>query len=210
MKAGCIANQLSEWEKITSDPEILFTVSVIPLDFSEEIDHKSSVIQSKFSPKEEMLLSVEIKNLIKESQHEEREYISPIFLTPKPDGSFRMILNLKNLNDHMPYIHFKMETIKYVLNLVTPNCCMAKIDMKDAYYSIPILNEQQKFLKFSLQGKIYKCTCLPNGLCSGPREFTKLLKPPLAELRLDCVKIPASIDDLRTLTYSFDICFKDV
>ena len=31
---------------------------------------------------------------------------------------------------------------------------MAKIDKKDAYYSIPILPEHQKFLKSSLQGKI--------------------------------------------------------
>ena len=26
----------------------------------------------------------------------------------------------------------------------------------------------------SLQGKLYKFTCLPNGLCSGPRNFIKL------------------------------------
>ena len=127
-----------------------------------------------------MSLSVEIKNLlrkgvIKESQHEEGEYISPIFLTPKSDGSFRMILNLKKLNDHMPHIHFKMETIKSVLNLVTPNCYIAKIDVKNSYYSTPILPEHQKFLKFSLQGKLYKSTCLPNGLCSGPRKFTQTL-----------------------------------
>ena len=30
---------------------------------------------------------------------------------------------------------------------------MPKIDLKDAYYSIPILPEQQKFLKFSLKGE---------------------------------------------------------
>ena len=79
-------------------------------------------------------------------------YISPIFLAPKSDGSFRTILNLKKLNDYMPYIHFKMETMKSVLNLITSNCYMAK---SDAYYSIPILPEHQKFLKFSLQGKLY-------------------------------------------------------
>ena len=87
---------------------------------------------------------------------------------------------------------------------------MAKIGIKDVYYSIPILPEHQKFLKFSLQGKLYKFTCLPNGLCSGPRKFTKLLKPPLAELRLDYVKIAAYIDDLITLAYSFDVYFKNV
>ena len=143
MKTGCIANQLSEWEKITSDSEILSTVFGLPLDFIEEIDYKSSVISSKFSPKEEMFLSVEIKNLlckvvIKESQHEESEYFSPIFLTPKSDSSFRIILNLKKLNDYVPYIYFKMETIKSVFNFVTPNSYMVKLNIKDAYYSIPI------------------------------------------------------------------------
>ena len=135
MEAGCIANKLSEWKKITSDSEILSKVSGIPLDFSEEIDYESSATPSKFSPNEEMFLSVEIKNVfcrgvIKECQHEEREYISPIFLTHKSDGSFRMILNLKKLNDRMPYIHFKIKTIISVLNLVTPNCYMTKIDIK--------------------------------------------------------------------------------
>ena len=85
----------------------------------------------------------------------------------------------------MPCIHFKVETIKSVLNLVTPNCYMKKIDIKDAYYSISILPEHQKFLKFSLQGKLYKFICVPNRLCSGPRKFTKSLKPPFAKLRLD-------------------------
>ena len=122
MKASCIVNQLSEFERITLDQENLSTVSRLPLDFSEEIDCKSSVIPSKFSTKEGIFLSVEIKNRIKESQHEEGEYISPIFLTHKFDGSFRVILNLKKLNDYMPYIYFKMETIKSVLKLVTPNC----------------------------------------------------------------------------------------
>ena len=158
VKAGCIANQIPEWEKITSDPEILSTVSGLPLNFSEEIDYKSSVTPSKFSPKEELFLLVHIKNLlrkgVKECQYEEGEYISPIFLTPKSDGSFWMILNLKKLNDHMLYIHFKTETIKSVFNLVTPNCYKAKINTKDAYYSFPILPEQRKFLKFSLQGKL--------------------------------------------------------
>ena len=49
VKAGCIANQISEWEKITSDPEILSTVSGLPLNFSEEIDYKSSVTPLKRS-----------------------------------------------------------------------------------------------------------------------------------------------------------------
>ena len=103
-----------------------------------------------------------------------------------------------------------MDTIKSVLNLVTQNCYMAKIDINDAYYSVPIIPEHQKFLKFTLQGKLYKFTCLHNELCSGSRKFTKLLKTALAKLRFDYIKIAAYIDDLTTLAYSFDICFKKI
>ena len=64
-----------------------------------------------FSSKEELCLADEIKNLlqkcvIKESHHEEREFISPIFLIPKSEGSVRMVLDLKRLNENLPNIHF--------------------------------------------------------------------------------------------------------
>ena len=71
----------------------------------------------------------------------------------------------------MPYTHFKMETINSILTMITPNCYMAKPDIKDAYYSIPILEKHQKYLKYLFGGKLYQFTCFPNGLCSGPIKF---------------------------------------
>ena len=44
--------------------------------------------------KEKLLL----KNLITRRDHEDGEITSPIFLKDKTVGSFRLILNLKNLN----------------------------------------------------------------------------------------------------------------
>ena len=40
-----------------------------------------------------------------------------------------------------------METISTILCLIKPGVYMAKSDMKNAYYSIPILREHQKLLK---------------------------------------------------------------
>ena len=114
-----------------------------------------------------------------------------------------MILNLKRLKESVPYIHFKMETIKCILNLFTLYCYMAKVDLKGAYYSVPILPEHQKYLKSYFRRKIYLFTCLPNGLCSGLRKFTKLQKPPLFYLRLQQVPVAGFIDDLIKLGRSF-------
>ena len=60
------------------------------------------------------------------------------FCRPKKDGSVRIILNLKKLNESMDYQHFKMETLNHALQLMTQGCYMASIDLKDAYYSIPV------------------------------------------------------------------------
>ena len=116
-------------------------------------------------------------------QHEKDEFISPVFTTPKKDGTSRMILNLKGLNKFVQYCHFKMESFSTVVNMVKPNCYMASIDLKDAYYSVPIASVDQKYLKFQWQGQLYKLTCFPNGLALCPRKFTKLLKPAYSHLR---------------------------
>lgn len=59
---------------------------------------------------------------------------------------------------------------------------MAVLDLKDAYYSVPIATEDRQYLRFAVWGQLYEFVCLPNGLSSAPKISTKLLKLPLAVL----------------------------
>ena len=59
-----------------------------------------------------------------------------------------MILNLKALNLSVNAPHFKMESIHNVIDMVQHNFWMESVDIKDAFYSIPIKLEHLKFLKF--------------------------------------------------------------
>ena len=116
-KAGNITHYLPVWQKLTIDTEILSSVPSLPLDFEDLPMFSEADLHSKFSVSDDLLR----KGVIKECQHEQGQFISPIFLTPKSDGSFRLILNLKKLNEHMSYVHFKMDTIHSVLSLITSN-----------------------------------------------------------------------------------------
>ena len=98
------------------------------------------------------------------------EFIAPIFVLPKKDGTYRVILNLKNLNKHVEYNHFKMDMLT---RFMRPSCYMASIDLKEAYCSVPIAKEHQQYLKFKWAHTLFQFTCL--SFC--PRKFTKLLKP---------------------------------
>ena len=60
---------------------------------------------------------------------------------------------------------------------------MASIDLRDAYFSVPIDKEHQKYLKFFSRGTLYQFTCLAQGLSSAPCLFTKLMKPVFSYLR---------------------------
>ena len=78
------------------------------------------------------------KGAIQVSEHEDGQVISPIFLRYKKDGSPRPIINLKNLNSHIVYSHFKIETLKHALDLISEGCWLASFDIKDAYFHVKI------------------------------------------------------------------------
>ena len=76
---------------------------------------------------------------------------------------------------------------------------MVLLDLKDAYYSVPINLQHRKYLRFEFNGTLYEFTCLPNDLTSAPRVFTKLMKPVYATLRSKGYLIVGYIDDILLL-----------
>ena len=101
------------------------------------------------------------------------EFISNIFLREKKGGTHRVILKLKSLNNNVKSLHFKMEILKSAINLLGRNHWMASIDLKDAYYSIPVHQIDRQYLRFVWQDQKYQFNYLPNGPATAPRVFAK-------------------------------------
>ncbi|CAB4006638.1 Hypothetical predicted protein [Paramuricea clavata] len=103
-----------------------------------------------------------------------------------------------------------MDTLAAILSLVTPGAYMASIDLKHAYYTIPIADEQRKFLKFVWNEQLYEFCVLPMGLTSSPRIFTKVMKPVLATLRQKGHINSGFIDDFYFQGQEFSDCAVNV
>jgi hypothetical protein len=111
-------------------------------------------------------------------------YISMYFLVPKKGpNSRRPIINVKPLNQFLKYRHFKMEGIVTVRHTVRKGVFMTKIDLTDAYFTIPVFQGHRIFLRFRWKNKTYEYTCLPFGLSSSPWVFAKLLRVAVAFFR---------------------------
>ena len=116
---------------------------------------------------------------------------------------------MKKFSEKFEHEKFKMETIPTVTELVRPGMFMAKFDIKDAKYNIPVLESRQKHSKFNYNNGLYRYNLLPNGYTEGHRKFKKLLKPALLVFRKEeNVLLAVCFDDLITLSKNFRECFK--
>ena len=176
-RAGRVAQFYENWRDLTHDQEILTDIRGTNIECNtapqqHKLSHKqfskdnTPIIESEV----EKLLS---KGVIEPAQHEQREILSNIFIRSKTDGTYRLILNLKEFNKHVSYCHFKMDTLNTIIKLMSPDCYMASLDLKDMCYSIPVMKEHRKYLRFLFNGWLYQFTCLPNGLSNCPRNSRK-------------------------------------
>lgn len=147
---------------------------------------------------------------ISECKTKKDEFLSSYFLLKKPNGKYRFVLNLKNLNKYISAPHFKIEDYRTILKLVTKNCYFASIDLKDAYFSLPIKNKYRKYLRFRFQNTTYEFNCLPFGLNIGPYIFTKIIRPVLGYLRERGIVCSAYLDDFLIIGHTEKECKRNI
>ena len=75
-----------------------------------------------------------------------------MFLVAKKSGGKRPVLNLWPLNYFVPNETFKMEGIHLLKDFLRHNYFMTKLDMQDAYYSIPVNKQLRRYLQFIFEG----------------------------------------------------------
>ena len=199
--AGCIKHFLANWEAITQDDWVTQTITGYKIEFLWEPQQNHRPPPITFTKKEEACMQTEIQSMldkqaIVETESRAHGFYSQMFLVPKKDGKQRPVINLKRLNQSVKTEHFKMEGIHMLKDLLRAGEWMAKIDLKDAYFMIPMGQEDRDFLKFQWKEKTYQFTCLPFGLSSAPWVFTKTTRPVVATLRELGLRLVIYIDDI--------------
>lgn len=149
-------------------------------------------------------------NAISICEPDPQQFLSSVFLVPKPDGSKRFILNLKNLNKFVKTVHFKMEDYRTASKFITKDCFLASIDLQDAYFLIPIYEPHKKYLRFMLDDVLYTFNCLPFGLSSSPYVYTKIMKPVYEFLRSNNFISCCYLDDTLLIGKTYDECIQNV
>ena len=167
-----------------------------PVQFSLPVTNPNQVNAHLIDSEVESLLT---KGAIAETPPIREGFFSRLFLVPKKGGTFRPVIDLSFLNKFVENSHFQMESIHCLKSLLQKGDYMTTLDLKDAYLSVPVHKDSQKFLQFLWRNKCYAFQGLCFGLNTAPRIFTKLLKPVAAFLRKRGVRMILYLDDFLIL-----------
>ena len=102
---------------------------------------------------------------------------SRIFLIPKKGSVHkRPIIDLSYVNTFSIVPHFKMETSQIIRNSLTDRDWVTSIDLKDAYYHLPLHRSCTRYCRFLYKGVHYEYLATPFGLAIAPMEFTEIVR----------------------------------
>ena len=134
-------------------------------------------------------------------------HLNRLFEVPKKDSSTpRLVLDVSYLNRFVTPFRFTMTTVAQVRRTLTRGCFMASIDMKDAYWHVPIHQRYRPYLAFSAGGISYQFRVLPFGLNIAPRIFSKMMKPVHVALARKGVHLLMYLDDWLVFAPSSEAC----
>ncbi|XP_074481579.1 uncharacterized protein LOC141761839 [Sebastes fasciatus] len=196
--------QLSCWESSTSDPWVVATLSQgYNLQFRRRPPVFSGIrLTTVRDPTKSQALRQEISTLLGKGAIEELGletqqggFYSVYFLIPKREGGFRPILDLRGLNTFLKVLLFHMLSTADVLQNVTRHSWFTSIDLKDAYFHVPIALPHRQYLRFAFEGKAFQFKVLPFGLSLAPRVFTRCMRAALAPMQARGMLILPYLDD---------------
>ena len=87
-------------------------------------------------------------------------------------SSSKPVIDFSHLNEFVQETPFKMETVASVLLSVREGDFLASIDLKDAYFQIPVHQSSRKLLRFLSKGTVYQFKALCFGLSTALQVFT--------------------------------------
>ena len=114
-------------------------------------------------PTRRQALSQEVSTLLEKKaieivdpQTQQVGFYSVYFLVPKKEGGFHPILDLRGLNSFLKVLPFHMLKTAEVLQAVARQSWFTSIDLKNAYFHVPIAPHHRPYVRIAFEGRAYQ------------------------------------------------------
>lgn len=130
-------------------------------------------------------------------------WASPIVLVRKPDNSYRFCVNYKKLNAVTKKDAYPLPFINQILNQLRDAKYLSSIDLKSAYWQIPVAKDSIEKTSFTVPGRgLFQFRRMPFGLTNAPATWQRLIDQILGPALEPSVFV--YLDDIVVVTSTFE------
>ena len=127
-------------------------------------------------------------------------YTSGVVLVKKPDGSTRVCIDYRKLNNITIFDPEPMPTAENIFVKLTGDRFFSKFDLSKGYWQVPMKPEHKDYTTFICHRGLFRFNVMPFGLVNAPATFSRLMRKLLAAS--DC--LDNLLDDVLGHTKTWD------
>ena len=125
------------------------------------------------------------------------EWAFPIVLVKKKDGTMRMCVDYRRLNEHSRTDAYSMPRVDDLIDRLGKSKYITTLDLARGYWQVPMAEESQPLTAFVTPFGLYQFRVMPFGLNGAPATFQRLMDQVIRGLHEFSA---AYLDDLITFS----------
>lgn len=161
------------------------TLSNTKLGCTSLVEHKivtdSDPIKQRYYPVNPIMqthLDRELNQMIEDGivEPSNSPWSSPVLLVKKHDNSYRFVVDYRKLNAVTKKDAYPIPYVNSILDKLRNAKYLSSLDLKSAYWQIPVANESREKTAFTVPGRgLFQFTRMPFGLHNSPATWQRLM-----------------------------------
>ena len=102
-------------------------------------------------------------------------WVSPVVVTPKPNGDIRLCVDMRRANEAIIRERHPIPTIDEVLEQLNGSTVFSKIDLRWGFHQVELSEDSRSITTFALDENLYRYKRMMFGITSAPEQYQNII-----------------------------------
>ncbi|KAL2095623.1 hypothetical protein ACEWY4_007771 [Coilia grayii] len=211
LDVGGTAEQQAQLRVVLSKYAGVFAVGEEDLGYTDRVVHEINLVDEvpvnlpyrRIPPTQYKEVKEHISQLLRKGviQESSSSYASPVVIVRKSDGSIRLCVDYRKLNQKTKRDAFPLPRIDESFDALRGARFFSSIDLASGYHQVAVSEHDRHKTAFTTPFGLYEHLRMPMGVCNGPATFQRLMQATMNDLIFQILLV--YLDDICLFSSTF-------